>query len=100
MKSSKPEARAPRALLVEAAADRAYICTCYGNTEVSARADSSVRETIRSLHHEAPRYVIGGPAPRIEKAPARNHTDAELILLEELVGREPPFVGQFPESSY
>jgi hypothetical protein len=27
----------------------------------------------------------------IEKAPVVNHTDAELVLLESLVGREVPF---------
>jgi hypothetical protein len=27
----------------------------------------------------------------IEKAPVTNHTDAELILLETLVGRKVPF---------
>jgi hypothetical protein len=26
-------------------------------------------------------------------APVLNHTDAELILLESLVGRQPPFIG-------
>jgi len=30
---------------------------------------------------------------RIERAPVINHTDAELILLESLVGRKVPFTG-------
>jgi hypothetical protein len=30
----------------------------------------------------------------IMKAPVVNHTDAELILLEDLVGRRPPFFGK------
>jgi len=34
----------------------------------------------------------GGP-PSIRPAPVRDHTDAELVLLESLVGRVPPFHG-------
>ena len=29
----------------------------------------------------------------MQKAPVVNHTDAELTLLESLVGRKPPFSG-------
>jgi hypothetical protein len=32
--------------------------------------------------------------------PFRNHTDDELILLESLVGREPPFAGLYPLKKY
>ena len=32
----------------------------------------------------------GPVGSRIREAPFINHTDLELILLEELVGREPP----------
>ena len=34
----------------------------------------------------------------IRNAPFINHTDQELMLIETLVGREPPFV--FPKSDY
>jgi hypothetical protein len=30
----------------------------------------------------------------VTPAPVINHTDAELILLEGLTGRQPPFIGQ------
>ena len=81
----------------EAEADRSYVCTCYGVTEIAAAADPTVRETIRSRHHDAPRYIYGGgddgygEGGRIVAAPFKNHTDLELMLLEELVGRTPPF---------
>ena len=41
-------------------------------------------------------------ALRAEPGPFRNHTDAELIMLEELCGREPPFIkgGQYPSRKY
>jgi hypothetical protein len=35
-----------------------------------------------------------GAPQMIMRAPVLNHTDAELILLESLVGRQPPFIGQ------
>ena len=57
--------------------------------------DPAARETVRTSHHEQPRYVMATGAPQmILRAPVLNHTDAELILLESLVGRQPPFIGQ------
>lgn len=76
---------------VESGPERTYVCTCYGETEIVARRDSAVRETVKTKHHESPRYITGGRAPRIEKAPVVNHTDAELDMLEALVGRQAPF---------
>jgi hypothetical protein len=73
--------------------DRAYVCTCYGVADIVARDDPAVRETVRSEHHDQPRYIYPpGAAVRIVRAPVIHHTDDELILLESLVGREPPFV--------
>ncbi|MDZ7829819.1 MAG: hypothetical protein U5K33_10160 [Halofilum sp. (in: g-proteobacteria)] len=44
-------------------------------------------------HHDSPRYIAdAGPAgERIRPAPVINHTDMELVLIEQLVGRKPPF---------
>lgn len=72
-----------------------YVCTCYGATELTAIDDPASREEITSAYHDAPRFILGaGPeGDRIEPAPVFNHTDMELVLLEELVGREPPFAG-------
>lgn len=80
---------------VESDPGRSYVCTCYGATELGAIGDPASRERITSAHHDAPRFILGeGPeGGRIEPAPVFNHTDMELLLLEELVGREPPFVG-------
>jgi hypothetical protein len=78
---------------VEAEASRTYVCTCYGEADLVSRADPSARETVRTRHHEAPRYILGSGAPQmLMQAPVLNHTDAELILLEGLVGRRPPFM--------
>lgn len=80
-------------LYLEAESDRSYICTCYGQTLLAALGDPDIQETITASHHDAPRYIYGeGRAGRrIEPAPVINHTDMELLLIEELVGRTPPF---------
>jgi len=81
------------AVYVEDMGDRVYACTCYGVADIAAEDDPAVHETVRTEHHDQPRYLYpAGVAARIVRAPVINHTDAELILLESLVGREPPFV--------
>jgi len=81
------------AVYAEDMGDRAYVCTCYGTADIAVRDDPAVRETVKTEHHDQPRYVLGaGASTRIVKAPVINHSDAELILLESLVGREPPFL--------
>jgi hypothetical protein len=80
------------AVYVESATDKTYVCTCYGSVDIASRSDPSARETIRTRHHDQPRYVMASGAPQmLMGAPVINHTDAELILLESLVGRTPPF---------
>jgi hypothetical protein len=82
---------------------RAYVCTCYGVADIAAADDAAVRETVVTEHHDQPRYVYpAGVAQRIVRAPVINHSDAELILLESLVGREPPFLARedFTPGSY
>ena len=82
------------AVYVEAEQDKTYVCTCYGTADIASRGDPSARETVRTRHHEQPRYVMATGAPQmLMTAPVINHTDVELTLLEALVGRRPPFVG-------
>jgi hypothetical protein len=80
-------------LYLEAQPDLTYVCTCYGTTDIAASDDPNIAETIVSLHHDAPRYVLARPdkGRRIVPAPFKNHTDLELMLIESLVGRTPPF---------
>ncbi len=77
---------------VEAAPEKTYVCTCYGTVDIISRGDPKERETVKTKHHDQPRYVMAKGAPQmLMNAPVVNHTDAELILLESLVGRIPPF---------
>ena len=83
-------------IYIEAEAERTYVCTCYGVVDLQASNMPSARETVATRHHEAPRYVYAQGEMAIKMitaAPVINHSDAELIMLEALVGREPPFVG-------
>jgi hypothetical protein len=73
--------------------ERTYFCLCYGEAELVPTAAPDQPELLRTIHHDQPRYVYGAGRERlVERAPVINHRDAELILLESLVGREPPFV--------
>ncbi|HXM81064.1 MAG TPA: hypothetical protein VN929_03960 [Burkholderiales bacterium] len=83
------------AVYIEAERSRTYVCTCYGEAVLEPRGDPKARETVRTQHHEQPRYIMAQGAPQILlPAPVVNHTDAELVFLESLVGREPSFVGK------
>ncbi len=85
---------------MEAEPDRTYFCTCYGITEVSANKDPDSKETIAAKQHDRPVYILAdeGRGKNIRNAPFVNHTDQELMLIETLVGRSPPFV--FPKDIY
>jgi ribosomal 50S subunit-recycling heat shock protein len=83
------------AVYLEADAQRTYACTCYGEAVLEPVDEPSARQTVRTRHHEQPRYIMAKGAPQmVTPAPMINHTDAELEMLEALVGREPPFKGQ------
>jgi hypothetical protein len=78
---------------IEAEPDKTYFCLCYGEAEIVPDGKPEARETVRTTHHESPRYIYApGAETIIDKAPVINHTDDELILLESLVRRTPPFI--------
>jgi len=76
---------------LEADDEFTYICTCYGTSHLQVKDAPDITETVTTEHHDEPRFVYAADQ-RIAKAPVYNHSDQELILLEELVGRIPPFV--------
>jgi hypothetical protein len=83
------------AAYLQAERSRTYVCICYGEAVLEPVADPKARETVRTKHHEQPRYIMAKGAPRmVMPAPVLNHTDAELTMLESLVGRKPPFAGK------
>ena len=49
---------------------------------------------MRTRHHDKPLWLSDKPGgDMMSAAGVINHTDAELTLLEGLVGRKPPFAG-------
>jgi hypothetical protein len=85
---------------MESDPEQTYFCTCYGVADVSATNDPESKETVAAKHHDKPLYILGNEpkGKNIRPAPFVNHTDQELMLIETLVGRQPPFV--FPKSDY
>ena len=84
----------------ESEPEQTYFCTCYGTADIAASNDPESSETVVSQHHDRPLYILGKSesARGIRNAPFINHTDQELMLIETLVGRTPPFV--FPKDDY
>ncbi len=84
----------------EADPEQTYFCTCYGTTDIAANNDPGSQETVAAKHHDRPFYILGKAAAgkSIRNAPFINHTDQELMLIETLAGRTPPFV--FPKDDY
>ena len=70
--------------------ERTYICTCYGTCKIEAITDPANAETVTTNHHDEPRFIYNADN-RKEPAPMLNHHDPELIMLEKLVGRVPPW---------
>ncbi|MEO7743856.1 MAG: hypothetical protein ABIR98_13030 [Usitatibacter sp.] len=78
-----------------------YFCLCYGEARVEG-ANMEAR-TVKTTHHETPLMLREtGGILRAEPGGFKGHSDDELILLESLVGREPPFVksGAYPANKY
>lgn len=77
---------------VEVEPDLTYLCTCYGQVALAAAGDPDDSELITTTNHDSPRYIARTPSrgSRIRPAPVINHTNAELRLLEEIVGRQVP----------
>ncbi len=78
---------------LETDSEKTYVCTCYGTSNLQVKDAPEINETVTTLHHDQPRFIYSGEK-RIDPAPVINHSDQELILLERLVGRVPPFVKQ------
>jgi hypothetical protein len=87
-------------IYMESDPEQTYFCTCYGTTDIASISDPTSRETVVSQHHDRPLYILSGEqaGQNIRLAPFIDHTDQELMLIEALVGRTPPFV--FPRDDY
>jgi hypothetical protein len=87
---------------IEINPDSVYFCLCYGEALVEGPGMAAAR-VVKTTHHEEPLILHDdGGIMRVEPGPFLNHTDAELVMLEALVGREPPFMkgGMYPAKQY
>lgn len=78
-----------------------YFCLCYG--EAVIEGPGMADKLVKTTHHEQPLVLReNGAVLSAEPGPFQNHSDAELIMLEALVGREPPFMkdGTYPAKKY
>jgi len=66
-----------------------YFCLCYGEARVIPTAAPQQWETVITSHHDHPLYLHDDKnmPTMMVAAPVINHTDAELVMLENLVGR-------------
>jgi hypothetical protein len=65
---------------------KTYFCLCFGSVDL--RPLNGAMTSYSTTHHEKPLWVEEG---RAMPATVVNHTDAEVIMLEALVGRGSPF---------
>jgi hypothetical protein len=71
---------------------RTYFCLCYGSVDLTPSAAPQEAESYSTRHHDKPMYIHNDMKMAKMMVPASviNHTDAELELLEGLVGRVTP----------
>lgn len=68
-----------------------YFCLCYGQAEIRDRNNQILKE-IKTKHHDKPLIITkDGSKTLVKDHKMMNHSDHELVELENLVGRQPPF---------
>ena len=84
-------------IYLEAKPEATYFCTCYGATDLETPGDlaNRDREHVVSSRHVS-RYIYASAqskgGPLIVAAPTVNHTNEEMAMLENLVGRSCPLM--------
>jgi hypothetical protein len=79
-------------IYMEASPARTYFCTCYGTVELEDQHRTDKRLIASGYHTPNIVYAEMTEGRMMQKAEFINHTDEELVMLEKLVGRVPPFV--------
>jgi hypothetical protein len=77
---------------LEASAEQTYVCTCYGEVLIEDQHRTEKRLVLSAYHKPNVVYVEKKDGAMMQDARVANHTDEELVMLEKLVGRKPPFV--------
>jgi hypothetical protein len=83
------------ACYIETSDTQTYFCLCYGTADLIPTADPKQERTVVTHYHDSPFYIgADASSPLLAPAPVMHHRDAELTMLEALVGRTPPFANQ------
>ncbi len=83
------------AVYLESHPAQTNICVCYGHAVMIPKGDPGKAEEVQTRHHDAPRRIHPpGRSPVMEPYMVVDHTDEELVMLEALVGRMPPFLSK------
>ncbi|WP_245651305.1 FecR family protein [Paramagnetospirillum marisnigri] len=77
------------AAYLECGRDSMNICVCYGRAVMIPTDAPQRAEEVVTRHHDAPRLIRPGV---MEPYMVKNHADDELVMLEALFGRVPPFL--------
>ncbi|MBI3447095.1 MAG: FecR domain-containing protein [Magnetospirillum sp.] len=81
------------AAYLEAEPGATNVCVCYGHAVMAPQGVPEQSEEVHTHHHDAPRRIVAGRAGLVmQPFMVVNHADEELVMLEALLGRVPPFV--------
>lgn len=81
------------ACYIEAEENSIYFCLCYGKAEIVPIWRPEAGKTIETQYHDHPLQINAYGDQIFSPSTVHNHSDSELMLLEALAGRHPPFVG-------
>jgi hypothetical protein len=84
-------------IYLAAAPDAAYLCTCFGATEIATVPSGGTDSVAVAAEYHQARRIAGG---KIVPAPFESHTNEEIARLEALVGRPDPFARPPTSRSY
>lgn len=79
---------------LETRGEGTYFCCCFGTVALQAHANPNDRETITATRHNNPRMILNQErdGQLFTPAPFETHSDVEMDMLEQCVGRRAPWV--------
>jgi hypothetical protein len=84
----------PTGVYLEASPEQTYFCTCYGETELRHKASGQRKLVVSTYHTSNIIYAQAVAGGLLVAAAVQDHSDAELIMLDGLVGRTSPVVAR------
>lgn len=78
-------------IYVDSTPEFTYACTCYGVADLVPVVAPGKLRSVKTTYHDAPFFIYPNADEPLVPGPVINHTDEELIMLEALFNRVPPF---------